>query len=323
MKTLLKAYKIIKSKKRPILEYGLYKNGTLLMTDLEIAIEVECHIQNADNKLIHIPTLEKCEKLDMKNLRYEDGELIDTDSKISVKMQDENIEDFPSIEDSFSKKNKKSTITVSLNYKDVESISRSIACGESSRYSINAVAVYKNGTMASTDGRRLHIVGDVFDDDEPVMLPPSIIKISKLFKVEGELCINEKHDFAILHGDFGRVIFQTIRRKYPDIKSIIPKNTQPLKINAEELLKVLKKIKKAAASHEPMSFGLGRCLSWNGVEFPLKLPKGLSHCFNYNYVIDALEAVEPEFFELSKKNDIPVKVHKGQKMAIVTPIKIV
>ena len=324
MKKLIQAYKAIKARTshRPILSHALVSNGMIEFTNLETTVILPSPVTGAENILIPFVTLEKCEKLGFKTVRYDNDMLVDDESGISVDIQSITTkhDEWPEIKREFSS-DEINTNTIS--YKDVEAVGVAMAC-ERSRYAINSIAVYSNGSIAATDGRRLHIVGNVSKGQTPAMLPGELIKLSKIFKFE-EALIETQHEgeIAVISGDFGKIIFRALSGRYPDIAGIIPKKKQPLKIDIEKLTPILKKIIKIRRDGDPGGVHFNSGISWNGINFPFQLPKGLDHYFNASYLVDAFKATGAKNFSLSKDTSAVVKIHNGKNVVVMTPINTV
>jgi len=315
---IVKAYNIIKNRFIPILEYGHLKNGLILITNQEVSVELPCNIEDAHDILIHIPTLERCLKLGFKEIRYEKGRLIDKVEGISLDHTDASLEDFPEVKTELGI----DVATTTLHYKRLQMVSKAIAT-ERSRFAINGVALYKNGTVCCTDGRRMHIWGKTarLTKSADAILPQEIIKLSKLLKIEDSETVIYK-DNAVVEGKWGVIRMRLISGKYPDIKAVISKEKSLYKVeNVEKLLKILKKIRKVWKDPDEVGVKFTDKISWKGVNFPFDLPGEMNHLFSHWYLIEAIEAVQPERLEF-KENHAPIQIQNGDKIAIVTPITV-
>jgi len=324
MKNVLKVFRALGLKKaiRPILKYGLYKDGFIQISNLDTNIELPLEIENAKNyTMISLLALEKAEKLDFKNLRIEDDQLIDIETGISIKNLYEDSQDFPVFENIDSTEFNK----ININHEDVAKVAKATA-SERSRYAINGIAFYSTGDIVATDGRRLHCIKgnkEASQDNEVCILPYDVASIANIFKFDnnnGVLRFSKDNGTAILSGEWGVAKFKKIAGRYPDYKNIIPKKNK-IEMSTDGLLTILKKIKKASSGDEKKSIVFNDGVIWNDTKFPFNVPENLEIRLNFNYLIDALEAVKPEKIYF-KDNHSAVKIGNKRSLAIVTPIHL-
>lgn len=322
MKNIFKVYKALGLSKsiKPILETGLYIDGKLKLTNLEVVVELPLEIKDANNILIDIPTLEKCEKLDLKNLKYIDGSIVCGDSGISVKLPVHDVDDFPSFDETHTNKNH-----VGFNCKDLYFLN--VGVGSSSRFAINSIAFYPSGVIVATDGRRLHIVNRQLSskNEKPFICPPIISKLAKIFKFDEftQIDFDDKCDYASIENLKYKIKFRGIGGLFPDYKGVLPKTKQDHKIKISDLMPILKKIKKASDRNTIDIIHLNGDLTWNNIKFPLDTPSGLDHRYNYSYILDAISFINPDSFDLPKCKASTIKIENGNYTAIVTPINLV
>ncbi len=330
MKDLISIYKALglNSTVRPILQYAKVTDDRIQMTNLETTYEIENMIiqliGNDETVMIHLPTLEKCHKLGFKKMTFTDQKLIDIETGISVDMPKGKLKDYPKDIPVFSDYDITGFIKNEISSEDILKVGQAVAA-ERSRFAINGLAVYPNGSLAATDGRRLHIKGKV-SKDNPVILPQSVIKLAKILQFDAHDAIietNPESQYAIISGDLGVIGFKLIQGKYPEIHNIIPKKKQDLKMEAAKLLPILKKIKKVHGKNDPNGVVFKKQISWNGINFPFKLPEGINHIFDFTYLIEALEVTKSKYFTVPEDNQIPIKIENDCMIAIITPINIV
>jgi len=336
LKKIIRAHKAINNKRElirhPILSYGLIENGQITLTDMaSVTVKMPFNIESPDNFLLHLPTLEKCLKDGFKNIHIEGGWIINIDTGEAEELPAKDWKTSRNGNARFFEFVEQTDFTISeyvenkVNYKDIASVSKAIG-KQLSRWALTGIAFYDNGAMVCTDARRLHVIGSV-ENDTPAILPPAIIKLSKVFKLEGKIYTSkeENHLSVITGNGFNKIILQNIAGRFPDARQVIPKKPGLHKINAQKLLPVLKEIKakKRELKANVFSVHFKNSLKWNDIPFPFSLPKNLNHIFSFDYLIDAIEATKAEYFFLSDDIYKPVKIAGNGGFAIVTPIHVV
>ena len=327
MNKTIKAYKVLKTRYnqiRPILQYGLVKDGTITLIDLDISISMPCDIKSDKPFLLHIPTLETAIKLGLKNIKYDPqkNKLVGGIG-MSINHSFESIEDFPIIDMKLKNFTDAGTHTIFIKYKDVFKVAMATS-KEESRYSLNGIAFYSNGTICATDGRRLHIVGKLPPTNEsPIILPSKLAKLLKSLKYDGCLSFNMKEDMATISGEDFDISIRAIAGKFPDIRAVIPKQKQPLSIPVSEILPILKTIKKSWKKDDLNAVKFNGAVSWNNITFPIKTPEDMDHKYSFQFLLDAIEVTGAEFLTFPSDNTKPIKIEHDGIMAIVTPMLVV
>lgn len=324
MKNFLKAFKALGLSKaiRPILQYGLVHNHKIVITNLEVSIEIKNFIDGIDpniETLVHIPTIEKCVKLGFKNFTLKDDQIFDGLDGVSVDMpNDQNIDDFPEMQFEVCTE---TTKEICLHTDELQFVGKTVAT-EKSRYALTGIAIYDNGTIASTDGRRLHISGDIHkENNTPKIIPFSIVALSKIYNFDGKNAwIRSEDDRSLIISHHLRISLRNIAGRFPDVKNVIPKKQQQNKIKTSVLMPILKKIKKVFGVNSNSIHFTDRA-SCNGVNFPITGLKDLDHRYNSLYLFEALQAIKTDIFSMGDKYT-PIKIQEGQRMAIITPINL-
>lgn len=113
---------------------------------------------------------------------------------------------------------------------ELEYVSRAMA-EHDVRYYLNGLAVYHDGSLAATDGHRLHFTGDGKEKPSPMIVPVEVVRLCLKFKKchlffkttaneqQGRIELRDKDNIAqlVMH-------FRFIEGKYPPIDRVIPKD---------------------------------------------------------------------------------------------------
>ncbi|MBU0479089.1 DNA polymerase III subunit beta [bacterium] len=318
------------------------KEGKLecVTTDLEITLgkSVECEVEKEGTILVlhrdlfglvkeidvEMISLE-VEKKDTEEEKEKTGVLLLKTDKGKYRLPLAKVQDFPKIE----KVEAKTSLEIDI--KEVLQKTMFAVSNDEIRYALNGV-FFDGENAVATNGIRLSVI-------PCSLIPCSLSETScivptnacrEIAKIDGkaEVQITDKNILFRNNGSY--IKSRLVEGKFPDYKTIIPKNDCKIKINSEELVNVLKRMKLIDESAVEIAFGKDSVVFKNGKEgktaneeMVIKNEEEKKFAINPVFLIEVLKRVSGEVvFELGEDANSPIVIKKDDFTHIIMPVKL-
>ena len=313
------------------------KEGKLecVTTDLEITLgkSIECEVEKEGTILvshrdlfglvreIDVETISlEVKKKDTKEEKEKTGALLLKTDKGKYRLPLVKVKDFPKIEDLKTKTSMEVDIKEVL-YKTMFAVST-----DNIRYALNGV-FFDGENAVATNGVRLSVIPCSLGEASCIVPTNACREISKIDgKVEVQIT-----DKNILFKNNGSYIkSRLIEGKFPDYKPIIPKNDCKIKINSEELINILKRMRLINENIMEIDFGkdcvvfkAGEAGKTANEEMVIKNEEEKKFAINPVLLMEMLKRVSGEVvFELGKDASSPIVIKKDDFTHIIMPVRL-
>ena len=312
------------------------KEGKLecVTTDLEITLgkSIECEVEKEGTilvshrdlfglvKEIDVETINlEVERKDTEEEKEKTGVLLLKTDKGKYRLPLVKVKDFPKIEDLKTKTSMEVDIKEAL-HKTMFAVSN-----DNIRYALNGV-FFDGENAVATNGVRLSVIPCSLGEASCIVPTNACREISKI-DGKAEVQITDKNILFKKNGSY--IKSRLIEGKFPDYKPIIPKNDCKIKINSEELINILKRMKLINENIIEIAFGKDCVVFKNGKEgktanekMVIKNEEEKKFVINPVFLMEALKRVSGEVvFELGKDASSPIVIKKDDFTHIIMPVK--
>ena len=212
--------------------------------------------------------------------------------------------------------------------------------GNSPKYELTGGLIAITGgkiNFVSTDTKRLTIVEETLSEDgnnlELIVPRPAIVEIPKLFDGDIEFIYNE--DYVIIESKNIFFFTKLVSGKYPNWKRIVPSSLKYIfKFQKDEMMENLKLVStvtndvkvvldKNGISFETLDYQNLNSKAETSIDIELQIDKRVEFGMNSRFIIDFLNNIDEDSFELSfeEANRPFVLVSKNLK-TVIMPINI-
>ena len=313
------------------------KEGKLecVTTDLEITLgkSIECEVEKEGTILVshrdlfglvkeidvEMISLE-VEKKDTEEEKEKTGVLLLKTDKGKYRLPLVKVKDFPKIE------NLEAKTSMEIDIKEALHKTMFAVSNDEIRYALNGV-FFDGENAVATNGIRLSVTPCNLGEASCIVPTNACREISKI-DGKAEVQITDKNILFKNNGSY--IKSRLIEGKFPDYKAIIPKNDCKIKINSEELINILKRMKlinesvvKIAFMKDSVVFKTGEAGKMANEEMVIKNEEEKNFAINPVFLMEALKRVSGEVaFELGKDVNSPIVIKKDDFTHIIMPVKL-
>ncbi len=306
-------------------------------TDLEITLgkSIECEVEKEGTILVsHRDLFGLVKEIDVEMISLEvekkdaekekgkekTGALLLKTDKGKYRLPLVKVKDFPKIE------NLEAKTSMEIDIKEALHKTMFAVSNDEIRYALNGV-FFDGENAVATNGVRLSVTPCNLGEASCIVPTNACREISKI-DGKAEVQITDKNILFKNNGSY--IKSRLIEGKFPDYKAIIPKNDCKIKINSEELINILKRMKlinesvvEIAFVKDSVVFKTGEAGKMANEEMVIKNKEEKKFAINPVLLMEALKRVSGEVaLELGKDVNSPIVIKKDDFTHIIMPVKL-